>query len=38
MANTVAFPNNAVVVISLNLKHSVFATKIVNRKAYSMDT
>lgn len=38
MANTVAFPNNAVAVISLNHKHSVFSTKIVNRRAYSIDT
>jgi len=38
MANTMVFPNNAVALISLNLKHSIFSSKIVNRRAYSMDT
>ena len=38
MANIVGFPNNIVAGIPLNLKHSVFSTKIVNRKAYNMKT
>ena len=38
MANTMGFPNNTVVVISLNFKHSVFSTLLVNRKAYNMET
>lgn len=38
MANIVGFPNNTVAGIPLNLKHSVFSAKIVNRKAYNMKT
>ena len=38
MANIVGFPNNTIVGISLNLKHSVFSANIVNRKAYNMKT
>ena len=38
MANTVGFPNNTIASIPLNLKHSIFSAKIVNRKAYNMKT
>ena len=38
MANIVGFPNNIVAGMFLNLKHPVFSTQIVNRKAYNMKT
>ena len=38
MANIVGLPNNTVASMFLNLKHSIFFTQIVNRKAYNMKT
>lgn len=38
VANAVTFPSNTVVGNSINLKHLVFSPKIVNRRAYGVNT
>lgn len=38
MANTVACPSNVVVGNPINFKHSIFSAKIVNRRAYGLNT
>ena len=38
VANSVTCPSNVVVGNSINLKHSVFSTKIVSRRAYDLQT